>query len=385
MLKQILARIDSMLRDLPWFLLHPSRLGPLLARTLRGLWAHWPFKEWRHLKWGAIAIALYWLAGALWEWRDVYHHWSEARTGKRPLLAARSWHYNLDRIDLGKLAASNADLLVIDYALRNGRDPITRTEIAKLKRKSDGTPRLVVSYLSIGEAEDYRFYWKADWSKAANYVPSWLDEPNCAWPGAFAVRFWDEGWRQLVYRDSESYLQRIINAGFDGVYLDRVDIYDQYLAKRPQARDEMINFVTELARTARDRKPGFIIIAQNAEDLLSERRYRAVIDGLGKEDLLYGLHATDKRNSDSEIGWSYALIKKLLWDWKPVFAVEYLTTVDGINRAQGELASLGLIPTFQHRSLDGDDPILPRTDPALKVGSAEWIQEECKAKDRKSW
>ena len=44
-------------------------------------------------------------------------------------------------------------------------------------------------------------------------------------------------------------------------------------------------------------KPGFLVIAQNAEGLLSDRAYRSVIDGLGKEDLLYGGRASSQRST----------------------------------------------------------------------------------------
>ena len=50
----------------------------------------------------------------------------------------------------------------------------------------------------------------------------------------------------------------------------------------------MIAFVQALAARARALKPGFLIVPQNAEELLTDQAYRAVIDGLGKEDLLFG-------------------------------------------------------------------------------------------------
>ena len=96
----------------------------------------------------------------------------------------------------------------------------------------------------------------------------------------------------------QSFLKRIIDAGFDGVYLDRVDVFWEQSKERPTAREDMIQLRHRAGGDrARKLKPGFIVIAQNAEDLLDEQRYRDVIDGLGKEDLLYGQHGTNARNT----------------------------------------------------------------------------------------
>ena len=139
----------------------------------------------------------------------------------------------------------------------------------------------------------------------------------------------------------------------------------------------MIDFVTELSRIARSIKPGFMVIAQNAEDLLSERRYRRVIDGLGKEDLLHGHNGTGERNPAKDIQWSRELMAKLQADYKPVFAVEYLVTRESIAETRAELEKLGLVPTFQHRSLDGSDPTRPRLRTDAEYGSPEWIAKNC--------
>lgn len=44
-------------------------------------------------------------------------------------------------------------------------------EIRELKTKRNGGKRLVICYMSIGEAEDYRYYWNGAWKTGK---PSWL-------------------------------------------------------------------------------------------------------------------------------------------------------------------------------------------------------------------
>ncbi|HRD79017.1 MAG TPA: endo alpha-1,4 polygalactosaminidase [Hyphomicrobiaceae bacterium] len=318
------------------------------------------------------------LAALLSDWRVPLRHWMDS--GNRPLLAAKSWYFYLDSFEIDRALQNKSDMFVIDHAHNHDNRPLTKEDLARLKARPGEKPRLLISYFSIGEAESYRFYWRKDWDEDP---PGWYVAENCAWPRNYMVRFWHDGWKDIIYRGKRSYLARIIEAGFDGVYLDRVDVFDNLTEERPTAKEDMIDFVIELARTARKLKPGFIVIAQNGEDLLRSERYRAAIDGLGKEDLLYGVHGTEKRNPKREIDDHWRNIRLLLRDWKPVFAVEYVAKPELISSARKELQSLGLVPTFAHRSLDGYDPGHPRPPPKIEYGTPEWVAANCK--DKKHW
>ena len=77
---------------------------------------------------------------------------AQTRTRAARLDNLRSWGYQLQGqgdkpINLAKLGRSRADLLVIDYA-NHGRE-LSSQQVAALKRKPDGTGRLVIAYLSI--------------------------------------------------------------------------------------------------------------------------------------------------------------------------------------------------------------------------------------------
>ena len=107
---------------------------------------------------------------------------------------AKSWGYQLQDLDVGKLARSRYDVLVIDAG--DGRAGLTRGEIARLKRKSDGTRRLVIGYLNVGEAEDYRSYWRKEWDRRP---PDWLGAENCRWKGDHRVQHWRAEWQDLLF------------------------------------------------------------------------------------------------------------------------------------------------------------------------------------------
>jgi len=125
---------------------------------------------------------------------------------------------------LNDLCKTNYDVLVID-SFFNKDEMLTNKDINRLKIKENGSKRLVISYLSIGEAEDYRYYWD---DKYYDNPPIWLMNENPNWEGNYPVKYWNDDWQRIIATDNNSYLNKIINAGFDGVYLDIVDGYETF-------------------------------------------------------------------------------------------------------------------------------------------------------------
>lgn len=308
------------------------------------------------------------------------------QTADARLDGLRSWHYQLQSLDIDRLAASTADLLVVDFSTSQGPDkamrPLDAQDVERLRRKPGGGRRVVLAYLSIGEAEEYRYYWNASWRSAP---PAWMIAENCRWPRNHLVRFWDDAWKDIMIRGEGSYLARIEAAGFDGVYVDRIDVYYDIKDRYPDARERMIDFMVELDREAERRRPDFLVVAQNAEDLLDSPSYRASLDGLAKEDLLFGLDGTARRNNAGTVRWSRERIALLKATGKPVFAVEYLNRADLIAVAQKELAEAGYVATFATRALDGRDPLEPRADDVAKeYGTPEFTALNCNGVWKKS-
>ncbi len=129
-------------------------------------------------------------------------------------------HYSSKEEFINAVTVTNYDLLVMDLYL--GDEIFTKDEIEQLRLKANGGSRLVLCYLSIGEAEDYRPYWKQEWN--AN-PPEWLLEENPNWTGNYRVQYWNEDWKAIITGNADSYLGKILNSGFDGVYLDLVDSF----------------------------------------------------------------------------------------------------------------------------------------------------------------
>ncbi len=124
---------------------------------------------------------------------------------------------------ISAVAATNYDVVIMD--LFHNKEAFTKDELSQMKLKANGGSRLLICYMSIGEAEDYRYYWNPSWKRGD---PDWLARENPDWRGNFKVEYWDPEWQQLIYGNSDSYLYRILEAGFDGVYLDIIDAFEYF-------------------------------------------------------------------------------------------------------------------------------------------------------------
>lgn len=273
----------------------------------------------------------------------------QAQQSSRELLrAARTWGYQLQDIAVAKLDRLPFDVLIVDAGLY-GQDPgLKRDEIKALKTKPDGSRRLVLAYVNVGEAEDYRYYWQKAWETAP---PPWMGSQNCRWKGDHRVRHWSPEWQAIIFGSPRSYVGRLIEAGYDGAWLDRVDIFYYWRSERWQAADDMVGFVTGLSEWARSRRPDFLIVPQNGEELVSDARYRAAIDGIGKEDMLYGDRGNEVRNAAPRIERARRNFGPATSAGLPVLAVEYARRPEHVAAARSELQALGFVPYFGPRSL----------------------------------
>lgn len=129
-------------------------------------------------------------------------------------------NYSTKQAFLDAIAATNFDVVLIDLFFED--TPFTAAEIESLKTKANGGKRLVISYISIGSAENYRYYWQEDWKL---HNPNWLKKAYDGYEDEIWVKFWKEEWQNIIFGNDDSYIKKILNAGFDGAYLDNVEAY----------------------------------------------------------------------------------------------------------------------------------------------------------------
>lgn len=257
----------------------------------------------------------------------------EAAADKSVVTSATTWAYQLQG-NVGHIAASSADVVVVDPDHAGGA--------ARFRTRPDGARRAALAYLSIGEAERGRAYWKRC---CASGSPSWLTSRTQGWAGNYAVKFWEPGWKAVVAARVKS----ILAQGYDGLYLDRIDTYESVEAPGG-SRAAMIAFVRQIAAQARAIKPDVAIVAQNAEELLTSDSYVAAIDGVAKEDLFHGVNHDGARNPRGMVASSVSLLKRAKSKGKSIFVVEYLSGAVA-RRVASEIRAQGFVPGFAGRSL----------------------------------
>ncbi|UII32649.1 endo alpha-1,4 polygalactosaminidase [Fulvivirga ulvae] len=122
------------------------------------------------------------------------------------------------------VTSTNYDLLIMDLFFTDG-SVFSASEVEQLRSKANGGKRLVIAYMSIGEAENYRYYWNSEWN---TNKPDWMDAENPDWAGNYKVRYWEPEWQSIIYGNDGSYLKKILDSNFDGVYLDIIDAFEYF-------------------------------------------------------------------------------------------------------------------------------------------------------------
>ncbi len=274
------------------------------------------------------------------------------------LRSVRNWGYWLSSFDIGDVVAAPHDLMVVDNGVSANRRFIrnrTPEEVTRMKRRPDGSARVLLAYLSLGEAERYRDYWRPEWYERAK-KPSWLGAPNPDWDGNYAVQFWHPEWQALIFGSPESYLDVIMAQGFDGVYFDRADAFASWEQSRPSAQADMASFLRRISDYARKRNPDFLVVMQNAEELLDDPQVLDGIDGVAKEDLFYGADRPEAPNKPEDILFSLRQLRMARDIGRRVFVVEYLSDPAKRAAVTKRIVDEGFLPYFAPRLLDCLNP-----------------------------
>lgn len=166
---------------------------------------------------------------------------------------------------------------------QDGSTPYSPRQVSGLKRNG----RLLLAYLSVGEAENYRSYWQKNWKTGK---PAWLGPTNPEWGGNYKVHYWDPAWRQIV-RQSALNIQKL---GFDGLFLDVVDGWEFWQKTHPEAKQAMIDLVLEVSRETRRGQADFGIVLNGGDGLLEDRQLLESITGVAKEEIFFGLGGDSK-------------------------------------------------------------------------------------------
>lgn len=224
---------------------------------------------------------------------------------------------------VAKLAACGRDWLVLDAHFKSDA-PWTANDVSAIRAGKTG--RKIIAYLSIGEAEDYRDYWQNSWR---TNPPAFLLGENPEWKGNYRVKYWQCAWQQILLAE----VDKIMTAGFDGVYLDIVDGFEtfeqdgkNFIDNRvnPEThqsyRRDMVDWVKAVAARARQAHPHALIIPQNGTQLFANADFLATADAVGVEDLFTN---GDKLQKPADTQYILECLAPMIAAHKPVLDIEY--------------------------------------------------------------
>ena len=341
-------------------------------------------------------------------------------SGNQPSLSdVRYWLYlidvNLEMETVDQIVVSEHDMVVLDFipSEANNTDYPMSDIVDRLHNAT--YPKLVIAYIDIGQAEDFRIYWQPGWDIGN---PEWIvgSDPD-GWEGNYPVAYWYDEWQE-IWLGEDGTLQAILDAGFDGIYLDWVEAYSDEnvltIAERDAVnpRQEMIWWVGNMAEFTRAQKPDFYIIAQNAAELAESDEYVDIIDAISQEQVWFDGAADDDPPGDCPLPRieadveTEAYVAKLsdacrtlyeefpdstlhvsseeyLHDLKSaqqkgllIFTVDYAIKPENITWVYETSRSLGFVPFVGNRALDRyQDPVLETDENVPPVSSnIDWWQ-----------
>ncbi len=279
---------------------------------------------------------------------------------------------------IAALAATEYPMIVIEptYTVKGMESFDVQGMINSLRRTPSGKYRIILAYVDIGEAENYRTYWVSTWEAPVGSTPGNPDfiihaDPD-GWSGNYPVAYWDARWK-AIWLGSGGLVEQLAHYGFDGIYMDWVEAYDYnkvIAAATVQGKDpagEMFTFIHELRVAGQAVTGDFLVVAQNSPYLIDENQslYTANIDALAEEDTWFSGSADADWNAagsgdipntySNSSGYSTSALLAQYEKYKsaglPVFTIDYCTLESNAFLVTTEARAYGLRPLVTRVSL----------------------------------
>ncbi len=211
------------------------------------------------------------------------------------------------------------------------------THVAELKSQG----KTVLGYLSLGEAEDYRsFYKKLKEQKL-------LLEANPEWKGHFIIDIRKPEWGTMV---AEELIPEILAKGFDGIMFDTIDsplhLAIQKKDKYPGMNDAAVKLLCDIRKA----HPNIKLMLNRGFDVLTQAApcIDMVLAESTRTDLQLSGAKKPKLLSDEDYGWYVGKLKeaKAAAPALKVYSLDYWPIKDkeGVARIYAEQRANGFIP-----------------------------------------
>lgn len=220
---------------------------------------------------------------------------SDLAARRRRLGSARRWAPAFG-CDPAACDLSGYELIVIDGAGERDRDAAPVAAVLPALRRA----ALVLSYLSVGTVEEWRPY-------AAQVPEAWKLGAVPGWPGERYADVRAPGWRRLMAEQART----LAEAGFDGLYLDNLDVAEEH----PALADALVELVGEL----RDAVPELLLVGQNGLAVAD----RLPIDAIAHEDVFWRWEDGYAPSPPGETAELLTELRRLHARGLPVFTLDY--------------------------------------------------------------
>jgi len=201
------------------------------------------------------------------------------------------------------------------------------------------TDTVFIGYISLGEAEEFRWYWKK--IKDEDFV---LEE-NPDWEGDYYVDIRNPLWQKYVI---EKIIPEILRKGFDGLFLDTIDMAEYLEDVDPDKYAGCVDSMVEMIKKIRMNYPDIYLISNNGMILLD--KIKGYIDFALVEDL-YTSYDFDKNKYRLQTPQITMEMFEIMNDFSkktgvPVLTLDYLDPVDkkGIMKIMRKSRADGFYP-----------------------------------------
>jgi len=174
--------------------------------------------------------------------------------------------------------------------------------------RSAGT--IVLAYLDIGEAEEYRPYW----SEVRKHPEVLLDR-NPDWPGSWYADANNPEWHHIILEHAIPYLQSL--GELDGLCLDMLDLVDVYPRQKPG--------MVDLVRKIREWYPELLLMPNRGFGVLGG--VWPYIDALKYEEMSSRYESDQKEYVPGDDDEEMAALESALGSRDiPVFVLDHVST-----------------------------------------------------------
>jgi endo-alpha-1,4-polygalactosaminidase (GH114 family) len=245
------------------------------------------------------------------------------------LKSAKTWYASFKHVDPVRICKSDADVVVLERYNPASNRLWSRSDIVSFRLSSSDKDKIMLAripFCGISLNDPLLFT-----------VPSVL-LGNVSGE-AVPVRYWLDDWMEFLKKTIDD----AIDCGFNGIYLDYVNIWASWVADFPDAENrakDAIVAVSNYVHVVRAKK-GFLMVTHGQDNWVSDQKYMKAIDGIACDGVMYnGNDVTDQADSATVIN----NLNTCINNGKVAMVMDYIVDMSNRMNFVNYTSLLGFIP-----------------------------------------